>query len=129
MHTHYSGCSLQGNTAHRLALVTQVPSFPLAVGYQKKKCLHLSQPCVTRIKHFSSATLVNQQQIIFRVAGRPWAGWLAGWRGGARLRYLLCSVSVPLTGYIRRREARAGSCLLFLLHTSLQDFIILQVNK
>lgn len=37
---------------------------------------------------------------------------------------LFCSV--PLTGYIKKREARAGSCLLFLSQTS--DFIILQDN-
>lgn len=67
----------------------------------------------TRIKHFSFVPLVNQQQIIFRAAERPWAGW----RGGSRFCYLCCSVSETVTGYIRRREARAGSCLLFLSHT------------
>lgn len=47
----------------------------------------------------------------------------------SRLCYLHCSVSVLMTDYIRQREARAGSCFLFLTHTSLQDFIILQTNR
>lgn len=32
-------CSLQSNAVYHLALVTQVPSLPLSVGYQNQKCL------------------------------------------------------------------------------------------
>lgn len=126
MHTHYSGCSLQGNASRRLALVTQVPSIPLAVGYQKKKaCICLSH-VLQELNISLHLPLWTSSKLYSGLQGDL---GLAAWCGGARLRYLLCSVSVPLTGNIRRREARAGSCLLFLLHTSLQDFIILQVNK
>lgn len=43
----------------------------------------------TRITHFSFVPLVNQQQIIFRAAERPWAGWLVR-RLSAPLSALFC---------------------------------------
>lgn len=73
MHTHYTVCSLQGNAVYRSALATQVPSLPLAVGYQNKNaCICLGH--VLQELRSSFLPIVNQQQIIFRAADRPWAG-------------------------------------------------------
>jgi len=46
----------------------------------------------TRITHSSFVLLVNQQQMIFRAAERPWAGWLAG---AAGLRSVIGTVLSP----------------------------------
>lgn len=102
---HYTVCSLQGNTVYRLALATQVPSLPLSVGYQNKM-LAFVLANATRIKHFSFVPLVNQRQIIFRAAERPWAGWLARWRLSAPLSALFCLCASDRLHQTERSQSR-----------------------
>lgn len=108
----YAVCSLEGIVwpwLHRCF------SSPRLIGYQNENaciCLGQCKENETFLLHSPCEPVANYTQGC-RETLEPREATPAA----QPARYLLCSVSAPLTGYIKWREARAGSCLLFLSHT------------
>lgn len=81
---------------------------PRVCRLSEQKYLHLSWPTLQELNISPLFPLVNQQQIIFRAAERPWAGWLAR-RLSAPLSALFCLRATDRLHQTERSQSRGAA--------------------